>query len=95
MAFVRILVGARTLREEQLPFSFGDDLDGAVHDLDVRLFVDGVARDADVGGPPLRVSQCVRWEALQVREVAGNLDLPAASKLSIETSRASPRQGCV
>ena len=28
-----------------------------VKDLDCRLFVDGVGRDADVGGPPL----CVSW----------------------------------
>jgi hypothetical protein len=42
---------------------FGDHLDGAVDDLDGRLFVDGVGRDADFGGPPLCVGQGVRRKA--------------------------------
>jgi len=33
---------------------FVDHLDGAVDDLDGGLFVDGVGRDADFGGPRLR-----------------------------------------
>ena len=36
------------LRPELLPPSFGDHLDRAVDDLDGRLLVDGVGRDADV-----------------------------------------------
>src|ERR1700754_666196 len=36
---------------ELRPLAFGDHLDGAMDDLNGRLFVDGVGRDADVGGP--------------------------------------------
>src|SRR3954471_24598942 len=50
------------------PLPFGDHLDGAIDDLDGRLFVDGVGRDADVAGPPLCVSEAVPGESVQVRE---------------------------
>src|SRR3990170_936983 len=53
---------------EGRPLPFGNHLDGAVDDLDGRLFVDGVGRDADLGRPPLGVSQAVRRECVQVRE---------------------------
>ena len=61
-------LNAGRLWPELGPLPFGDHLGGAVDDLDGRLFVDGVRRDADVGGPPLRVGQRVGWESLQVRE---------------------------
>ena len=61
-------LNAGRLWPELGPLPFGDHLGGAVDDLDGRLFVDGVRRDADVGGPPLRVGQRVGWESIQVRE---------------------------
>ena len=64
----RDVTNAGRLSPELRPLPFGDHLDGAVDDLDGRLFVDGVGRDADFGGPPLCVSQGVRGESVQVRE---------------------------
>ena len=45
-----------------------DNFDNAIDHFEGGLFVDGVGRDADVGSPPLRVSQGVRREEVQVRE---------------------------
>jgi len=56
-------LNAGRLRLELRPLPFGDHLDGAVDDLDGRLFVDGVGRDADFGRPPLCLSQSIRREA--------------------------------
>src|SRR5436305_389805 len=53
---------------ELRPLPFRNDLDRAVDDLDGRLFVDGIGRDAEVSGPPLRVSQGVLRESVQMRE---------------------------
>jgi hypothetical protein len=51
------VTSAGRLGPELRPLPFGDHLDGAVFDLEGRLIVDGVGRDADGGGPPLCVSQ--------------------------------------
>ena len=60
----RDVTNAGRLCPELRPLPFGDHLDGAVDDLDGRLFVDGVGRDADFGGPPLCVSQGVCRESV-------------------------------
>src|ERR1051326_9131950 len=65
---LRLLAIGYRLSPELCPLPFGNHLDRAVDNLDGRLFVDGVGRDTDFGGPPLRVGRGVGREGVQVRE---------------------------